>query len=737
MRALLLVVGCVAFVGCTFGAKTCMTQSECEVGATCTQGFCVGATPDSGSGGSVGGGGGGGSMGGGTGGGLQRYCDAGLRCAEWQECAANDNGGACADSKYELTWSSPDSGIRSRATTLTGELVLSKADGGVLRVATVPVSAESGTTAVVSGTQSPFSVSITLGGADGTQSFVAGWRDGGPVSQLDVDVDRTGPTFVISVSTDAGYGVPSADFLPSDPAAPSSFRKDEVVSVRVTTASNDVANVKLIARFGSQQAHEVTTSSNCTAGSGRCDDFLLDLSRVPMANFSGAVELTVEGADTLGNPGTGQSVSIPVTRWQWARRLGGVGVGALRSTPAIGTGGKVFVGVSNGTGSGVVAINPSGTIAWGPVLDGPVEGVVAVGRSTSSEWLFYNLNSGLVKSIDAVTGTMPQSCSAGASGAASIGGIALFGESTASVGSISLQPGAVNNRGRQHEAQSGNCNSTALDGLVGIQAPGNMVIGSNSAYYANSDGNLRRLGVVAGSAPTIGTLNQTAGGVGVVNGLAMLSGTRAIGGGGGGAGIGRLFAFDITASVTDSSMNAWPGATALSSPTSGPSVGGGGVFAQYRVTGRSNLIRVNPSTGVVLAQTVALGGSGPVQSSFTANSAPTPTLGNGNLAYVVDEKGSLFVLPQDFAANADAQWAVGLPGSLTTAGVVVTASPNLDCNRRVLMSQTGVLYIATETGWLVSYLVDSRGLDTGAPWPKYARDSRNTGNFDGPAVACP
>ena len=270
---------------------------------------------------------------------------------------------------------------------------------------------------------------------------------------------------------------------------------------------------------------------------------------------------------------------------------------------------------------------------------------------------------------------------------------------------------------------------------MGVLTPGNSVVGSASAYYVNSDGNLKRLGVSPGAAPIVGTLDQNVGGVGVVNGLALISGTKVVGGGGG-PGIGKLFAFDVTAGTTDSALSAW-GPTPLASPTSGPSIGSAGIYAQYRVSGRSNLLRVNPVNGTVLAQTTALGGAGPVQSSFTANGAPTPTLGEGNKAYVVDERGSLFVLPQDFVANGDASWAVALPGSITTAGVVVTASPSLDCNRRMPTSQTGVLYIATETGWLVSYLVDSKGLDVSAPWPKYARDARNTGNFGGPAIGCP
>ncbi|PZR13332.1 MAG: hypothetical protein DI536_13700 [Archangium gephyra] len=116
------------------------------------------------------------------------------------------------------------------------------------------------------------------------------------------------------------------------------------------------------------------------------------------------------------------------------------------------------------------------------------------------------------------------------------------------------------------------------------------------------------------------------------------------------------------------------------------------------------------------------------------NGVPTPALGEGGRLYAVDEAGGLFVLPQNFSTSANATWAVALPAALTSP---VVASPALDCNRRRSNSESGVIYIATENGWLVSYIVDSKGLDPMAPWPKYARDARNTGNFNGPAIGCP
>ena len=260
-----------------------------------------------------------------------------------------------------------------------------------------------------------------------------------------------------------------------------------------------------------------------------------------------------------------------------------------------------------------------------------------------------------------------------------------------------------------------------------------MVIGSDGALFVNSDGRLNLVKLDASGVPSFDTLNESVGGVGVVNGLAMLSGTRVAGGGG--PGIGKLFAFDVMSGTLGNhdAGNAWPSATTLNSPTSGPAVGQLGIYAQYRQSGQPVMLRVNPSSGTVLAQSAPLS-SGGVNGTFSASGAPTPTLGAGDLLYAVDDRGRLFVLPQAFAANSNATWAVALPAALNSP---VVASPALDCNRRRSNSESGVIYIATENGWLVSYIIDSKGLDPMAPWPKYARDARNTGNFNGPAIGCP
>jgi hypothetical protein len=68
-------------------------------------------------------------------------------------------------------------------------------------------------------------------------------------------------------------------------------------------------------------------------------------------------------------------------------------------------------------------------------------------------------------------------------------------------------------------------------------------------------------------------------------------------------------------------------------------------------------------------------------------------------------------------------------------------SPTLDCQRDaggagVTGASTGTLYVVGGTK-LYSFIVDSPGLDINAPWPKYQRDARNTGNPATPVTNCP
>jgi hypothetical protein len=71
----------------------------------------------------------------------------------------------------------------------------------------------------------------------------------------------------------------------------------------------------------------------------------------------------------------------------------------------------------------------------------------------------------------------------------------------------------------------------------------------------------------------------------------------------------------------------------------------------------------------------------------------------------------------------------------------VVGSPALDCARGPDGSASplpvGTLYVPNEDGRLYAFVVDSRGLDSSAPWPKFQHDARNTGNPATPISSCP
>ncbi|MBK7862499.1 MAG: hypothetical protein IPJ65_28610 [Archangiaceae bacterium] len=701
MKRLLAVVVLVA-TGCV-GGKPCQSNADCPDGyCEVSLGLCVIGDGGTAGGGTSGAGGGAGGQGGGA-------------------------GGATALTK--IRFEAPDAGLRTTATTL------------MLRARTEPVNADltalqyAATSA--DGGAAPRTGTFTRMNADTWDLSLAGlvdsqWKvvaySGAVDASVGFTVDLTGPALTVAVASPTpDYGTNVTDFVPSDDGG---FRKDETIQVRVTSPDLDLSAVQLSARYGSATALALSTSTNCGDGGVACREFSVDLSKVEMPAFRGDVVLSASGMDDLGNAQRAStSATARVTRWQWARR---VGVAAIKATPAIGNGGRLFVGLSSMTDSGVIAVNPDGGVAWPGVADEPVVGVIAVGRGASGEYVFYQsataTSKGTMKTLLASSGADgPLLCPGGGAGTTNgnEGGVALFAENTAAVASIAIQADTTDSRARVLVAEPQNCAPTTT--LQSILAPGNVVASGSTAALIGSDGNLRVLDF-NGTSVALRAINQSVGGVGLGTGLAMLSSTRVVGGG---PGNGRIFALDI--SGTTMAPDAWDAGVTLSTPTSSPVVGQSDVFSLIRSSsGKVRLIRLASANGAELARTSELAAS-----TFPSTSAPSPVLGSNSKLYAVDPAGSLFVVPTAFAPDAGADWSAPLP---TAVAGTVTASPTLDCNRRRPSSQTAVLYLATESGWLVSYLVDAtpgQALDPSAPWPKYARDSRNTGNFNGPAIGCP
>jgi hypothetical protein len=106
----------------------------------------------------------------------------------------------------------------------------------------------------------------------------------------------------------------------------------------------------------------------------------------------------------------------------------------------------------------------------------------------------------------------------------------------------------------------------------------------------------------------------------------------------------------------------------------------------------------------------------------------TPAIGQGSIVYTGDTSGT--VTAWTLNLSTPALWSVSLNG---LGSGQIQSGPTLDCARNAVgvpvPGRPGVLYVATDSGLLFSFVVDSRGIDTTAPWPKYQHDPRNTGNL--------
>lgn len=687
-------------------------------------------------GGGMGGGatGGGGTTGGGTGGGGAMDCRNATNCQAWEECAPSVAGGTCVDSDLVVVWTSPASGAQVRAMMVTGTLTVKRRDGGVVAALTeVPVGGADG--GVFRGSNGVFTGQLLLPAPDGVKSFDAGWGPMGPGASTTVVRNVDPPSLSIDAVPAAVMGSSDGGFDTRVPGG-AAYRKDEAVLVRVRSTSLDADGDTF--RLRAQRVPDTATTlmpmTDCsTANVDVCREFRLDLSLVEMKSFRGDVTLTATGSDVAGNGGSSAgSQTVPVTRFRWGKFVGATGAvsGVLTSTPAIGTGGVVYVAVANGARAGMVGVNSDGTESWASA-SGAVAGVPVIGSTPANgEWLMFQQATagGAVLSYNVgVTTGVTCSPPPTTNNQTSSGGLVLVGSDTVNVGSVALQGGTAATGGGMIgrltvPLNASGCNPTATGGLSRVAAPGNMVANANSVFFVDNNNDLKRLDYSLPGVPSLlqqPTLANINPGVGIVNGLVMLSGTRVAGGGG--PGIGKLFAFEIDGGV------AWNAPTPLTGPTSGPAVGAGVLFAQYRQSNASSLLRVDAATGVVQASLVLPG------SAFTGNDVGTPALGADGNVYAVDETGGLFVVARGFASDAGVEWAAPLDAAF---GNAVRASPTLDCNRKAGVGG-GVIYIATDSGWLVSYLVDARGLDPMATWPKYARDARNSGNISGPSIGCP
>jgi len=129
----------------------------------------------------------------------------------------------------------------------------------------------------------------------------------------------------------------------------------------------------------------------------------------------------------------------------------------------------------------------------------------------------------------------------------------------------------------------------------------------------------------------------------------------------------------------------------------------------------------------------------PRATATNAGSFPAaPVLGRQGILYTASYTGSVVGVGEVSAWNATNLTNVW---RLSDSVGRTNASPTLDCARNAdgtaVSAPHGVLYVPSIDGKLYAFVVDSRGLDPDAPWPKYQHDARNTGNPNTPISSCP
>lgn len=562
-----------------------------------------------------------------------------------------------------------------------------------------------------------------------------GWEDGGPTARGTYVVDVEPPVLTVTPASPPVYSenvvdvVDAGALVANDPGG-RAWRKDETIDVTVTSTSSDIdaGSVVLTAGYGAESVLSVTGAPTaCTPPSGAtyCGVFKVDLSRVSMNAFAGEVTMRATAADTRGNamtvPATG---GVRVTRWQWARRVDAA-IGSLKASPAIAKDGTIYLGVATSS-RGLVSVSSEGVVL-AATGDGPIEGSPAIGRNEAGAERVYYMAGTAGGTLETVGPGQPCVSEGDAAPQASL---TVLDDGLSSVMGVGIQGG---DGGMQIVGLRGVTCWRSQPGLANVLFPGNLVSSGNAVLWGDQKGKVRRADFVGGdpgSAFVVSGASQSPAGIGTMHGLLLFDGGGGLGiagGGGGGPGIGKLFAFPATLG-----SGLWLAPDGTSTPTSGPIQIFGGIVAILMddSVDAPRVVRVMPVDGLVSGLTPVLSGL-----RFEGTQAPTPVAGEGQLLYVVGTDGSVGVLPQAFSFVTTPLWTAGLPVGIR--GGAVSASPTIDCNRRKTTSKTGVLYFATEAGWLVSYLVDSRGLDTTAPWPKYGHDVRNTGNVGVAIEACP
>ncbi len=683
----------IALAGCSScnPVARCSEDVGCGTGAHCVDTYCVldGTGP----------GGGGGTGDGGTG-------DGGM--------------GGCNIS--QLAWMTPPSSTLTTTKDAGIALELGVVVGINCTLADFPpvtVTASQGATNMLMPTVVATAPNRYLGSVnlpvDGTWSLIAKFLDGGQAT-TSVNVDSKPPRLELELPAiadcpDAGLDCNDAVF------ANTAWRRNQALQLKVKGSESLIAPSMRLYSINADGGYATFPREACTTfcDAGDCACFTVELWKPMMNAYRGSMKIEVTATDMAGNVSDVDG-GIKVTRFNWSRTISDNG--EVKATPAIGWDGTIYVGSKGTTDGKLFGISPSGLEKFALAV-GMVEASPTVSPPDAGAEIIYvgANNSGGTSKIYAVrpAGTEIVSCP----GSAPITGSPVVSHSLAVFGGLVstnaiFQIGKVSLAEIRPQSMLSICRDFGNDAEVPF--PGNLTYGSGLVTAGDTKPQLRGYDVHQVLTFVERTNNNWAPGnlgfgtSGQVS--ALSSATQLVGARFSGNLPNTLYRATMGAAFTvDEAINV------VTNPT-GPAVGPTndvwlGHEAQLEVYARD--------AGVSMSLPAVLG-----------TYATTPLLGEGQrlFALVNANGGNPQIQSLLRTSPAISEWT----GELSTTAISFLASPTIDCTRDMnglkLRGRPGVLYAVSNTRTLYSVIVDSRGIDTTAQWPKYQRDPRNSGSAD-------
>ncbi len=477
----------------------------------------------------------------------------------------------------------------------------------------------------------------------------------------------------------------------------------------------------------SKGASRYDAGNSCCADAGpNCTCVEIRLPEVPFEAFNGTVWLN---ATSIGCAPS--DAGIAVTRWRWSKQV--FGAGFTPRPPAIDDDGAVYLGASLGSAAGMVAsVGPDGALRWrGP--SPPVSGAPLVGNG-----VVYVPQFGMLSTL--------ANLDRGDGGVLSTTGCTATGFDFAMAPTISVIKVGIVGSETVILARK-------INGGLGIALDGHRAFDLVSPCSPNSTPASTATGLEMTMATSMGNIFYGARDHSALRRIRDIDFAQIPSATDGGAEI------DLGVSPKELAID---GNTVLGS-SYGP---GDGIFAVgFDGTGLKNYRVAGLSGGLVLAKghlayfATSTGGSTTVSRVSYGGDAgalatgstvvpgtvvASPLLGaiapadSAELLYVATTTGSVYAID---TGRMSVVWSMKQPTLPSGKSWAFDTSPTADCSRLEANKNggPGTLYLlgGMTSDELFSLIIDSHGLDSTSPWPKYQHDGSNTGNAERPTPACP